>query len=78
MVRQSCVLFSQMISLFYSSHFTLFLLTADSTTQYELHQLAQFSDVSHLPDKVHVWHVHIRYLVVEHLFMEGEERIRIE
>ncbi|TNN45300.1 hypothetical protein EYF80_044485 [Liparis tanakae] len=58
-----------------SSHLTLFLLTTDSTTQYELHQLAQFSDVSHLPDKVHVWHVHIRYLVVEHLFMEGRRKM---
>lgn len=41
----------------YSLHFTLFLLTTDSAAQYELYQLSQFSDISHLSYEVHVWQV---------------------
>lgn len=49
---------------------TLLLFTADCTTQYELYQLSQFCDVTHLPYKVHVWQMLIGHLVTEHLFVE--------
>lgn len=42
---------------FYSTQFTLFLLTTDSTTQHELYQLPQLSDISQLSYKVHIWQV---------------------
>lgn len=54
------------------AHFTLFLLTTDSTAQHELHQLAQFSDVSHLSYEVQVGQVLIRHLVTEHLLVGGK------
>lgn len=59
---------------FYSTQFTLFLLTTDSTTQHELYQLPQLSDISQLSYKVHIWQVLIWHLVTEYLLIKNTVR----
>lgn len=50
--------------------FTFLLLTTHGTAQYELHQLAQFSDISHLADEVDFRQVLVGHLVTQHLRQE--------